>query len=245
VVIIELQCARLGISSRNSSTPPSQDPHRTRGRRRAPGEKAEEKRKPGGQPGHLGETLERILDPDHVEEILVDRRTIPKGISYRREDDEVRQVIDIEIRRQVTDYRAEVLRGSDGTKYRAASPPGVTRPVQYGASVKAEATYMSKFQLLPYGPIQDYFKDQKDISISTGTLCSINQEAYELLGETRLRGYRESTTRRLERRAFRRDRGERQRKAPLASLGEYRALDPLRNRRKERTKGNRQPRCFT
>lgn len=183
VVIIEILCGRLGINSRNSSKPPSQDPERTRGRHKAPGEKDTGKRKPGGQPGHKGETIERVPDPDHVEEILIDRRTIPTGMEYSREADDVRQVIDIEIRRRVTEYRGEVLRGPDGTIYRATFPEGVTRSVQYGESVKAEAAYMSIYQLLPYGRVQNYFADQAGICLSAGTLCSVNQEAYERLGE--------------------------------------------------------------
>ena len=63
VLIVELLLNRLNITSRNSSTPPSQDPHRERGRR----VRAERKRKIGGQPGHKGETIARVENPDKIQ----------------------------------------------------------------------------------------------------------------------------------------------------------------------------------
>ena len=61
VLIIDLLLRRLNINSRNSSVPPSQDPHRKRGKVM----KAErKKRSVGGQRGHKGTTLGRIEKPD-------------------------------------------------------------------------------------------------------------------------------------------------------------------------------------
>jgi transposase len=181
VVIIELLLRRLNVSSRNSSVPPSQDPHRSRGRRVA-GEK-QGKRKPGGQPGHAGKTIERVADPDVVEELKVNRGKLPRGHRYKRTDDEVRQVIEIVITRKVTEFRAEVLEDELGRQYRAEFPEGVTRPVQYGDSVKVAAIYLSVYQLLPYSRVQDFFRDQAGIEISCGTLCRFSEESYQLLEE--------------------------------------------------------------
>src|SRR3989442_1722960 len=101
VVVINLLLGKLGLNSANSSTPPSQDPRRKRGsNRKAKGKK----RKPGGQNGHDGSTLQWQENPDHIETLEVDRRTIPPG-QYRRVDFESRQVIDIEISKKVTEYR--------------------------------------------------------------------------------------------------------------------------------------------
>jgi transposase len=179
VLIVELLLNRLNVTSRNSSTPPSQDPHRERGRR----VRAERKRKIGGQPGHKGETIARVENPDKVELLSVDRRRLPRGQDYRRVEDEVRQVIDIEIKRKVTEYRAEVLEDARGRRYRAEFPQGVSRPVQYGASVKMEAVYMSVYQLLPCQRVQDFFRDQAGIELSTGTLQNFRREAYARLEE--------------------------------------------------------------
>jgi transposase len=177
VVIINLLLGKLGINSANSSTPPSQDPYRKRGsKRKASGKK----RKPGGQNGHEGSTLQREENPDWIEIIEVDRRTIPSG-QYRSAGLESRQVIDIEILKIVTEYRAEILEDARGDQFIAEFPAGVTRPVQYGNRVKAQAVYMSQQQLVPYDRIRDYFADQCGILISAGSLFNFNKEAFGLL----------------------------------------------------------------
>lgn len=177
VVIINLLLGKLGINSANSSTPPSQDPHRQRGsKKKAKGMK----RPPGGQMGHAGTTLQRVEDPDHIEMITVDRRTIPRGL-YHHIGLESRQVIEIEISKVVTEYRAEIVADAQGNQFIAEFPAGVTRPVQYGKSVKAQAVYMSQQQLLPYERINDYFADQCGLPISAGSLFNFNREAFVLL----------------------------------------------------------------
>jgi transposase len=178
VVIISLLVNKLGLNSRNSSKPPSTDPNRERGSKRK-GEE-EQKRKPGGQPGHNGSNLEKVKNPDRVETIAIDKRTLPRG-DYKHVGYNVRQVIDIVVSKQVTEYRAEIVEDSNGKRFTASFPEWVTRPVQYGNDLKAQAVYMSAQQLIPYDRIQDYFSDQCGISLSTGSLCNFNKEAYELL----------------------------------------------------------------
>lgn len=176
VTIIDLLVAKLGLNSSNSSIPPSQDPHRNRGAK----PKSKAKRKPGGQNGHPGTTLEPVADPDHVEPISVDRRTIPPS-RYNSAGYEARQVIDIVITRHVIEYRAEILEDPQGRQFVAQFPAGVTRPVQYGYGVKVQSVYMSQQQLIPYDRIRDYFWDQCGIPISPGSIFRFNQEAYSLL----------------------------------------------------------------
>ena len=177
VVVIHLLLGKLGLHSANSSIPPSKDPNRKRGsKRKAKGKK----RKPGGQNGHEGSSLSWQENPDHIETIEVDRRTIPSG-QYRRVDFESRQVIDIEISKVVTEYRAEILEDSHGNQFVAEFPSGVTRSVQYGNRLKAQAVYMSQQQLVPYERTRDYFADQCGIPISAGSLFNFNKEAFGLL----------------------------------------------------------------
>lgn len=177
VAVINVLLGKLGLNSTNSSTPPSKDLHRKRGsKRKAKGSR----RKPGGQNGHKGARLEREENPDRIEIIEIDRRTIPSG-RYTSAGFESRQVIDIEISKVVTEYRAEILQDAKGNQFVAMFPAGVSRPVQYGNSVKAKAVYMSQQQLVPYDRIRDYFTDQCGIPISTGSLFNFNQEAFDLL----------------------------------------------------------------
>jgi len=177
VTIIQLLVAKLGLNSSNSSIPPSQDPQRQRG---AKSKSKGRKRKPGGQKGHPGTTLEPVDHPDQIENIAVDRRTLPPG-RYKNAGYEVRQVIDIIITKFVIEYHAEILEDADGHQFVAQFPAGVTRPVQYGQGVKVQAVYTSQQQLIPYDRIRDYFWDQCGIPISPGSIFRFNEEAYILL----------------------------------------------------------------
>ena len=47
--------------------------------------------------------------------------------------------------------------------------------------MKAQAVYLSQFQLIPYQRVQDYFQDQVGLPISTGAVFNFNQQAFTLL----------------------------------------------------------------
>ena len=174
LMIITLLSAKLGLNSKNSSKSPSSDPNR----KKKPGKG--NKNKPGGQLGHTGTTLEPITNPDKIISIKVNKRDLPKE-QYHEVGFEARQVVDIEISRIVTEYRAQILEDSTGRRYVAAFPKGLGRPIQYGQSVKAHAVYLSQFQLLPYERVADYFINEASIPISVGSLFNFNKEAYHLL----------------------------------------------------------------
>jgi len=176
ILVITLLANRLGLNSTNSSKPPSTDPNRKRQTREKTG------RKPGGQMGHVGTTLQKVENPDRVEEIKVDRRKLPAG-QYRQVGFETRQVFDIDISRIVTEYRAQVLENENGCRFVASFPKGVDKAVQYGNGIKAHSVYMSQFQLVPYNRIQDHFSDQIQVPVSEGSIFNFNKEAYHLLGD--------------------------------------------------------------
>ncbi len=90
-------------------------------------------------------------------------------------------MIDIEISRVVTEYRAQTLEGNNGNQFVASFPEGINRPVQYGINVKIHSVYMSQYQLIPYNRVEENFRDQADIPISSGTIYNFNEEAYERL----------------------------------------------------------------
>jgi transposase len=124
LLLVTLLLNRLGINSTNSSKPPSADPNRKK-KKKAPSEK-----KPGGQNGHNGTTLQKFTDPDVIEKIPVDKTTLPEG-AYKDVGYESRQIVDIDISRIVTEYRAQILEDANGKKYTAPFPEGVCHPVQY------------------------------------------------------------------------------------------------------------------
>jgi len=174
LVLVTLLLNRLGLNSTNSSKPPSSDPNRKKNPRK-PGQN-----KPGGQKGHNGTTLQKFPDPDVVKDIPVDKTTLPKG-DYKDVGYESRQIIDIDIARVVTEYRAQILEDANGKQYTATFPAGVSRPVQYGIDVKIHSVYMSQYQLVPYNRVEENFQDQFGIPISCGSIYNFNKDVYERL----------------------------------------------------------------
>ena len=175
LLVVQLRVNRLGLNSRNSSKPPSSDRYPARANKPQDGAN-----KPGGQPGRIGTTLQKIDDPDEIKILEVDRATLPLG-SYRDVGYECRQVFDIDIRRVVTEYRAQILEDQFGQRVTAPFPVTVTKAVQYGNGVKAQAVYLSQYQLIPYQRAQEHFQDQLNLPISVGSICAFNQQAHALL----------------------------------------------------------------
>jgi transposase len=176
LILVTLLLNRITLNSKNSSKPPSTDPNRKKS-----GKQGKSDRKPGGQKGRNGTTLEQVDDPDEVTELKVDRRTLPKGPQYQEVGHEIRQVIDIDISRFVTEYRAQILEDNQGNRFVACFPEGVNRAVQYGVNLKANAVYMSQYQLIPYDRIRDHFQDQMHIPVSAGSVFNFNKDAYDRL----------------------------------------------------------------
>lgn len=170
IMVVKLLVDRAKLDSRNSSKPPATDPNRARKAVKPSG------RKVGGQIAHVGSQLEKVDKPDVIKTLNIDKRSLPKG-TYHDAGFETRQVIDIHIERCVTEYRAEILQNENGQRFVAEFPPEVTRPIQYGASVKANAVYLSMFQLIPYERVQTQFAEQYGIALSTGSLSNFNREA--------------------------------------------------------------------
>src|SRR3989338_5303103 len=88
LLLVTILLKRKGLTSCNSSKPPSEDKNRQRGSK-----KKKTKRKPGGQPGRPGVQLKPVNNPDQIEVIKVDKRTLPRG-SYTEIGFDKRQVID-------------------------------------------------------------------------------------------------------------------------------------------------------
>jgi len=174
LLLVTILANRLGLNSKNSSKPPSSDPNRKKK------SKEQATRRPGGQPGHIGTTLKPFPDPDLVKVISVDRNTVPQR-DYQSVGFETRQVVDLDIRKFITEWRAEILEDQKGKRYVATFPKDVTRPVQYGIGVKVNAVYMSQYQLVPYNRIEDHFLDQMSIPVSAGSIVNFNRDAFERL----------------------------------------------------------------
>lgn len=174
IVVVKLLTDKVTLNSRNSSKPPASDPNREKKPRPKGNNSA------GGQIGRKGTTLAPVDEPDEIKELKIDRRTLPRG-DYRDDGYESRQVFDIRICRHVTEYRAQVLINSSGKKFVAEFPGKLNRPAQYGPSVKANAVYMSMYQLIPYERVKTHFAEMFDLPLSAGSLFNFNLDAFNRL----------------------------------------------------------------
>jgi transposase len=176
---------RLAQNSRNSSKPPSSDGYQK------PNPKSlreQTGRKPGGQKGHEGHTLQRTEAPDHIQWHKVEGKC---GCGHSLKDEKVqgiesRQVFDLpEIKIEVTEHRAEIKSCSKcGSAHKGGFPGGVTAGVQYGARIKAVVIYLRGYQLLPYQRLAELFEELFGCTISEGTLDTILRDGSERLEET-------------------------------------------------------------
>jgi transposase len=167
-------------NSNNSSKPPSSDglKKKTKSLRKPTG------KKPGGQPGHKGFTLEQVDSPDEIIEHTVDKCKICaaslKDVAIERYI--IRQVIDLpDVKVKITEHRAEVKKCTCGHINKAEFPEGITQPVQYGTKIKATSVYLNQYQFVPYDRQEEFFEDIFSYHVSKGTLASINESCYHSL----------------------------------------------------------------
>lgn len=175
--------AQRAKNSQNSNKPPSSDglskPNSKSLRTRSG-------RKPGGQPGHPGRTLQRVKNPDHI--FILGLEVCPKchghGLGKERVlGYESRQVFDLPERPlAVTEHRAEIKSCPHcGEEVRANFPAGVSAPVQYGPRFQSLMVYLNQQQLLPYDRLAQVCEDLFGQPLSAGTLATANERAYEKL----------------------------------------------------------------
>jgi transposase len=163
--------------SHNSSLPPALDPpavkaqnavRRTRSLRRRTGKKV------GGQVGHRGSTLRRVGRPDRVVTYRPQHcgRCAAALSDCRVTAVERRQVFELPpVRVEVTEHRVETRRcAACGERTKAAFPREVRAPAQYGEGVRARATYLHKYQLLPFARTAEAMRELFGCALSPGTL---------------------------------------------------------------------------
>ena len=176
---------RLALNSRNSGKPPSTDglgKPAPKSLRRKTG------RKPGGQPGHPGRTLQPTAQPDHTLVHSLDRCPCGKcpGHSLRQEpvlDYERRQVFELPAKPlEVTEHQAEVKRCPiSGRQVTAAFPPQVNAPAQYGSRFRAQMLYFSNQQFIPHHRLAQLCLDLYGQPLSEATIVAGNERAYQNL----------------------------------------------------------------
>jgi transposase len=182
--VAELE-ARLAQNSSNSGRPPSSDGLRKPPPRSLRGQSG---RKPGGQPGHPGHTLQAVAQPDRVELHRLTRCPCGQcgGVSLLGQpvlDHERRQVFDLPVLQlSVTEHRAEIKQCPvSGRRVSADFPAGVLGPVQYGPNFRGLTLYLFNQQLLPFDRLRQTCLDLFGQPLSLGTLTQTNQSAHDAL----------------------------------------------------------------
>lgn len=175
LTLFEVVLARLNHNSHNSSKPPSQDPNR----KKIP--KTGDGKKPGGQPGRVGKNLKLDAHPDEIIHVPVDRSILSKSLTYTNVGVKKRQVFELIVSRKIIEYQLEILEDEKGRRYTADGPEGVSRPAQYGSSVKAMVAYMNVYQFIPFARVEDYFRDVAGIPLSSGSVGNFIKDAYDRL----------------------------------------------------------------
>jgi transposase len=172
---------RQALNSTNSHQPPSSD-GLAKGHPRSLRKKSG--RKPGGQPGHPGHTLEQVKKPDISWIIHLDKCTCGKcgGVSLHRQpviDYERRQVFDLPpLKLTVTEHRAEIKECPRSRKrVTAAFPAGVEAPTQYGHNFRGLTLYLFNQQFLPFDRLRQTCLDLFGQPLSLGTITQLNLAA--------------------------------------------------------------------
>ena len=177
--------ARLNQNSKNSSKPPSQDPpFAPKATRPSTG------RKSGGQPGHQGQGLSKVQEPDavlvhaphschHCGYDLSEQPGAPAG-SW--------QVFDLpaDLKLVVTEHRRQKKDCPWCHEETLAAVPdwlSPSAPCQYGRRCRALGVYLMQQQHLPYERTQSVFVDLLGSAPSEGTLWNWQQQAYETLAQ--------------------------------------------------------------
>jgi transposase len=176
---------QLAKNSQNSSLPPSSDRFSRQSKSRSLRQKSG--KKPGGQPGHQGHTLQMSPEPDetiplapvtHCEHCQADLTEIAAKTRERR------QVIDVPPppALHVRQYEGEWKQCPHCQGYTSAAfPEGVNAPVQYGPRIGAMAIYLTTQQLLPRGRTAEVLADLVDVQMSQGTLARLIKHTALLL----------------------------------------------------------------
>jgi transposase len=171
---------QLAKDSHNSGKPPSSDglkKLKTRSLRR----KGEHPY--GGQPGHKGDTLKQVAEPDHIETHPV--TACPHCETdlgdIEPHDHERRQIFDVPpVHLEVTEHQAEIKHCPGcGQVVKGEFPEHVTQPTQYGPRVKAQASYLNNYHFIPLARTEELLSDFYGQAPSEAVIIATNRQLVE------------------------------------------------------------------
>ena len=155
-------------NSDNSSIPPSKDENRLR---RTSSLRKPTDRKPGGQTGRKGKTLEMVDIPDQIIEILPEYcqccgESLTEASKIKQA---ARQVVDIPpVKSIFTEYQTFSKKCKCGHITHSDFPCSVNTPVRYGEHIESIIAYLHTRQYVPFARMQEMLNDIFHINISQG-----------------------------------------------------------------------------
>ena len=181
---------RLNMNSSNSSKPPSSDGFK----KRITNLRKQSGKKPGGQPGHEGSTLQMVSTPDEVI-IHAPQDTCRCGCGLNAWESlpvEVGQIIDIPpVKAKVIEHRKTGFRcKACGDAFMGDFPLEVcVDRILYGFNIQSLAVYFNQYHFIPYHRLTEMFSDCFGICLSVGTLVNFMKRTHTKLAlfEDRLR----------------------------------------------------------
>ena len=175
--LLDLKCQQKK-DSHNSSKPPSSD-----GLQKKPVNlRGVSGKKPGGQQGHKGYTLEFNGEADKILYYLPElpcacgmgSEVIGSQIYHEIDLPEIKPVV---TRHHVLTYRCNCC----GATYQDPGFQG--HKVQYGPGIKGLAIYLKDYQLIPYKRLSELFKDCFSCSVTEGSLANFMNQAQDNLSD--------------------------------------------------------------
>lgn len=171
---------RLNKDSHNSHLPPSQSPFK----KKIKNLRKKTGKRPGGQKGHPGSTLQMVEHPDEV--ILHQVTTCRNCGKYLGtlpvEHHEKRQVFDLPpVKMHVREHRAEVKVCSCGKVNKAVFPEDIHAPVQYGTRIQALCVGMNSYHFLSFARTSELMETLTGYSVNPSTIQSYIRKAHQQL----------------------------------------------------------------
>jgi len=168
---------QLAKDSHNSGKPPSSDGLK-KPKTRSLRPKGEHPF--GGQPGHKGDTLKQVVEPDHIEmhPITACPHCKTDLVGIEPHDCEKRQVFDVPpVQLEVTEHRAEIKHCPGcGQDVKGEFPEHITQPTQYGPRVKAQASYLNNYHFIPLARTEELLRDFYGQAPSEAVIIAANRQ---------------------------------------------------------------------
>jgi len=164
---------KLNTDFENSSLPSSAIPFR----KKIPNSRKPSGKKPGGQKGHKAHTVSKLFPTKEPVIIPAPESFIHNPDFYPTGKKITKQIIDISISVNVTDYITDEYRNrKTGARCHAPFPPGIVNDVNYGSSIKAFAFLLNNYYNVSINKTKQCIFDitKGIVNISTGTICNLS-----------------------------------------------------------------------